>query len=354
MRHVLITGGAGFIGCLLARRLLEKGDQVTVFDNLHPQVHTEQGRPARLPAGANLQVGDVTHEDNWRSLLALGRPDVVVHLAAETGTGQSLTAASRHAAVNALGTARMLDAFSRLGWTPSRMLLSSSRAVYGDGAWRDREGRVFYPAGRSHADLEAGRWDCMAPGNHPGVPLANDARTTQCNPTSVYGATKLVQEHMMAAWCRAFGSQLSVLRLQNVYGAGQAVGNPYTGVLTFFARQVRSGQQVEVYEDGQIIRDFVHVDDVVSAMCLALDSQDSDPTPIDIGCGQSTTIAEVAALMSRASGIPCRVSGRFRDGDVRSAWANIDAARARIGYAPAVPLETGLQRLIDSVPPLSA
>lgn len=350
MKQVLITGGAGFIGCLIAERLVKSGCEVVVFDNLHPQVHTSHGLPSRLPAAARLVLGDVCSPDNWRSLLQTTRPDTVVHLAAETGTGQSLTESRRHASVNTLGTAQMMDAFTAAGHTPERVLLSSSRAVYGDGAWEDSTGKRFYPRGRTHDDLAAQRWDCRAPDGTSGRPLANDARETQVNPISVYGATKLAQEHMLSAWCRAFGSVLTVLRFQNVYGAGQAIGNPYTGVLTFFARQARAGKNIDVYEDGQIIRDFVHVDDVVSAMHLALQRDDGDATPIDIGCGSATTIAEVARLMARLGGVEAQVTGRFRDGDVRSAWASIEQAQTRLGYAPHVTLETGLKALLDSVP----
>lgn len=352
MRQTLITGGAGFIGCLLAERLLADGQEVIVFDNLHPQVHTERGVPPRLPKGARLVLGDVCSSDNWRSLLQTCRPDTVVHLAAETGTGQSLTSSLRHASVNVVGTSAMLDAFTATKHVPERMLLSSSRAVYGDGAWVDSKGQRFYPLGRTHQDLEAKLWDCRGSDGVAGKPAANDARDTHPNPISIYGATKLTQEHMLAAWSRAFGSKLTVLRLQNVYGAGQAVGNPYTGVLTFFARQVKAKQPIDVYEDGQIIRDFVHVDDVVSAMHLALKANQHHDTAIDIGCGQASTIAEVATLMSKVSGVPSRVSGKFRDGDVRSAWASIDQAKARLGYSAKVPLEVGLKALIDSVPAL--
>ncbi|MGV3621466.1 MAG: NAD-dependent epimerase/dehydratase family protein [Archangium sp.] len=352
MKQVLITGGAGFIGCLLAERLLASGHEVIVFDNLHPQVHTERGIPSRLPKGVRFVLGDVCSADNWRSLLQTCAPDTVVHLAAETGTGQSLTASNRHASVNVVGTSQMLDAFSAHKLMPQRMLLSSSRAVYGDGAWLDAKSERFYPRGRTRADLEAKQWECRGPDGAPARPAANDSRDTFPNPISVYGATKLAQEHMLSAWCRAFGTSLATLRLQNVYGAGQAVGNPYTGVLTFFARQVKSKQPIDVYEDGEIIRDFVHVDDVVSAMVLALQAPSIDEQPIDIGCGQRTTIAEVAALMSKASGVEFRISGKFRDGDVRSAWANIDQARHRLGYEARVPLAEGLRKLIDAVPAL--
>ncbi|PZR13476.1 MAG: NAD-dependent dehydratase [Archangium gephyra] len=350
MKQVLITGGAGFIGCLLAERLLKAGVEVVVFDNLHPQVHTEPGVPSRLPKGARLVLGDVCSADNWRSLFHTLRPDAIVHLAAETGTGQSLTQSHRHASVNVVGTSLMLDALTAVKHVPSRMLLSSSRAVYGDGAWRDSAGQLFYPPGRSRSQLEAAQWDYLDANGKVATAVANDARIVASNPISVYGATKLAQEHMLSAWSRAFGSALTVLRFQNVYGAGQAIGNPYTGVLTFFATQARAGKPIDIYEDGKIIRDFVHVQDVVSAVHLALAREGGHPTAIDIGCGEATDIAYVAKMMAKLGGVEARVTGRFRDGDVRAAWASIEQAQSVLGYKAAVPLETGLRELLDSVP----
>ena len=349
-RQVLITGGAGFIGCELGHALAAQGFEVHAFDNLHPQVHTTLGAPKRLAPGVSLHLGDVTSADNLRALFQLIRPPVIVHLAAETGTGQSLTQAARHAGVNALGTAQLLDALSAAGHRPEQLLLASSRAVYGDGAWQEPGGPVFYPVGRTRADLEARSWNPRGPSGRPGAPLPSVAGQTSPNPISVYGATKLVQEQMLAAWCRAFGVPLTVLRLQNVYGAGQALGNPYTGVLTFFARTVHTRGQLDVYEDGEIVRDFVHVDDVVQAMVKALAQPVAGVRTFDIGSGAPTTIHQVAQLMAKkASAPPPQVSGRFRDGDVRAASCQIDAARRELGYAPKVSLSDGLDRLLAHV-----
>lgn len=346
----LITGGAGFIGCQVATRLLAAGLEVVVFDNLHPQVHGGQGLPAALPKAVRFIAGDVTLPSNWQTLLKLTRPDVVVHLAAETGTGQSLTEASRHAGVNVLGTAQLVDALSAAKHVPERFVLASSRAVYGDGAWQDERGARFYPAGRTRAALEAKQWDPPAPGGGAARPVPASAADTTPNPISVYAATKLTQEHVLAAWCRAFGSALNVLRLQNVYGPGQAVGNPYTGVLTYFATRAVAGLGLEVFEDGQIVRDFVFIDDVADALTAAALGSTTGCETVDIGSGSPTTILEVAKTMARLAGSPAPVvSGKFRDGDVRAASCSIAAARALLGYAPKVTLEAGLARLLDGV-----
>jgi dTDP-L-rhamnose 4-epimerase len=314
-------------------------------------VHTGPGLPAALPKGVQFVAGDVTVTANWETLLKLHRPDVVMHLAAETGTGQSLTEANRHALVNVSGTAQLLDALTRAKHTPSHFVLTSSRAVYGDGPWRDANGSIFYPGGRTRAALEAAQWDAKGPDGKPAVALPSSAAGTFPNPVSVYGATKLTQEHLLSTWCRAFGAGLSVLRLQNVYGPGQALGNPYTGVLTFFAQRAVAKQPLDVYEDGKIVRDFVFIDDVADALTLAATKGGSGVRTVDIGSGQATTIHEVARTMARLAGAPEPVvTGRFRDGDVRAASCSIAAARSELDYQPKVSLEAGLTALLQSVP----
>ena len=347
-RSILITGGAGFLGCELSSRLVQRGDRVVVLDVLHPQVHHLPGLPERLDPDVELLPVDVTDPSSWSATLRMVEPDCVVHLAAETGTGQSLTEASRHSAVNVVGTTRMTDALGAAGVVPSHVVLASSRAVYGEGQWRSGE-TVFSPPGRRHADLAAGRWDPIGPEPHRGpmVPLASGAPSTPPMPTSVYGATKLAQEHILGAWCAAMGSALSVLRLQNVYGPGQSLGNPYTGIVTLFARQAKQRQEIDVYEDGEIVRDFVFIDDVVDALMAALHQPPPHQRTIDIGSGQGTTVAELALMMADRMGAPTpRVSGKFRDGDVRAAFADITQAELDLGWKPAWRLEDGMEALL--------
>ena len=342
----LITGGAGFIGCHLASRLLAAGHEVTVADNLHPQVHTEPGLPRALPRDVRFVPLDVTLGENFTTLFRYFKPDVVVHLAAETGTGQSLTQSRRHTNVNVNGTACLLDALHAAGHVPEQFLLSSSRAVYGEGAWKTAEGAQFYPGCRSRVQLEKKQWAHRGPRGESAEPVANRADQVFPQPVSVYGATKLAQEHVLSAWCSAFGSALTVFRCQNVYGPGQSPGNPYTGVLTFFATQAARKQRLDVYEDGEIYRDFVHVEDVVSAMAAALAQPAPGVRTLDLGAGVRSTILEVARSVSKLYGIDApAVSGRYRDGDVRSAWADISLTRAAIGYTPKWKIDDGLASL---------
>jgi dTDP-L-rhamnose 4-epimerase len=354
-RRILITGGAGFIGCHLATHLVRRGDSVDLLDNLHSQVHPGPGLPELLPEGARLLPGDVTVAGSWDAILRLSAPDVVVHLAAETGTGQSLTEASRHASVNVVGTTQLLDALFRNDVRPAHLVLASSRAVYGDGPWRDADGSVHHPPGRTHEALEAGRWDPVDEAGRPMEPLPAVAGQTPARPTNVYAATKLAQEHVLEAWTSAFGVDLSVLRLQNVYGPGQSVANSYTGVLTFFAAAASRGEVLDVYEDGRIVRDFVHVLDVVDAFVRAIDTTPGGTRLLDVGSGRPVTIHEAARAIAKAYGAPePRVSGRFRDGDVRAASCSVEAIAADLGWAPARSFDDGIADLAGWVGDLPA
>ena len=204
------------------------------------------------------------------AVLRLFQPSQIVHLAAETGTAQSLSEATRHGSVNVVGTTQLLDALSRAALVPDQLVLASSRAVYGEGAWQCGS-EVFYPQPRSHAQLMAGIWDPQGPTNDPVVPLPSCAGRTEPRPTNIYAATKLAQEHILAAWTAAHDANLSMLRLQNVYGPGQSLTNSYTGIVALFARLAREQRALEVYEDGRIMRDFVYIDDVVDALFAAID-----------------------------------------------------------------------------------
>lgn len=346
-KAIIITGGAGFIGSALASRLGEHGLPIIAVDNLHPQIHPEQRRPDALPAFVSLYVGDVTHAQTWDEVLARWHPEVVVHLAAETGTGQSLTEATRHADVNVVGTTAMLDAFSRHGKVPSHIVLASSRAVYGEGAWRDEDGAVFYPPSRSHDVLAASQWNPVSPsGAGKPMPLAHAAGLVFPNPTSVYGATKLAQEHILAAWSGAMRVPLSIFRLQNVYGPGQSPFNAYTGIITLFHRLARKGEALEVYEDGEIGRDFVFIDDVVSALVAGMKDVPSSRRTLDVGHGVPTTIHEAARAIAALHGAPEPViCGKFRDGDVRWAVADVHPLATTLGVTATVSFEEGARRV---------
>jgi dTDP-L-rhamnose 4-epimerase len=347
---VLVTGGAGFIGCAVAPHLLERGLSVVAVDNLLGQVHPESRRPAALPRSVELVVGDVADPAVWDELLARVRPSTVLHLAAETGTAQSLTESTRHAMTNVVGTTAMLDAFVRHDAMPDHLVLTSSRAIYGEGPWQDADGGVFEPAPRSHAQLAAAQWDHVDAQGRPATPLAAHGASTHPNPSSVYGSTKLAQELVLRNWSASFSVPLSVFRLQNVYGPGQSPHNPYTGIITLFHRLASRGETLDVYEDGEINRDFVYIDDVVSALVAGIDhpADATAPRILDVGNGVVTSIHDAARMIAAHHGAPEPVvSGKFRDGDVRSAWADISATRAALGWSPAWSFEDGSSAVSD-------
>jgi len=337
----LVTGGAGFIGTALSRTLPDHFDRVVAFDNLHPQIHPSAVRPTDLDDRVELVVGDVTSAADWDELLADVKPTAVVHLAAETGTGQSLTEATRHAAVNVVGTTEMLDAFVRHDLRPDKIVLTSSRAVYGEGAWVDDDGAVTYPGQRTAQMLESGQWD------FPGLTATPfESSRVAPAPTSVYGSTKLAQEHILLSWCLAMQVTPVIYRLQNVYGPGQSLSNPYTGIVSFFAQRAKAGDVIPVYEDGEIIRDFVFIDDVASAVVQGLLHSGANRHAYDIGSGEGTSIMTLARTIAEIYGAPePQVNGMFRNGDVRAASCDVTAAASALDWRPQVMVTEGVERL---------
>jgi len=337
----LVTGGAGFIGCALSSALADHFEKVVALDSLHPQVHPSSSRPQALDSRVQFVQGDVTDAKVWDELLADFTPDVVIHLAAETGTGQSLTEGSRHAQVNVVGTTQMLDAFVRHNKLPARIVLTSSRAVYGEGRWTDAEGKGAYPGQRTRDQLEQSQWD------FPGLKATPfNSHTTEPRPTSIYGATKLAQEHVLKAWCLSMGVTPIILRLQNVYGPGQSLINSYTGIVSLFARLAKDGKSIPIYEDGHIIRDFVFIDDVAAAIVAATLEGNAKDEPYDVGSGQATSIAELATIVAAHYGAPePHVTAAFRHGDVRHASCTIDETRTALSWAPQVMVREGVDIL---------
>lgn len=343
---ILITGGAGFIGCAVSQKLLGQGYRVIAVDNLHPQIHPTQKRPEALHPDVELVIADVCDADFWDGFLADKRPHTVVHLAAETGTSQSLTESNRHAMVNVVGTTQMLDAFTRHEAIPQAIVLSSSRAVYGEGMWRTQDGQGFYPDVRSHQQLSRAEWDFSRAGQKA-EPLPHRASEVMPNPSSIYGSTKLAQEHIIKSWCAAMQVSASILRFQNVYGPGQSPFNPYTGIINLFHRAAYAKQPIQVYEDGVIGRDFVYIDDVADSVIASIFTPAESLRILDVGSGNVTTIFEAATLIAALHGAPEPViCGKFRDGDIRWAVADADPLAEELGVRAKVDFASDGARLV--------
>lgn len=339
-KNVLVTGGAGFIGCALAHSAHDAASWVAM-DNLHPQVHPE-GKQPDLPESARLFIGDVTKESDWSALLSIFRPEIVIHLAAETGTGQSLSEASRHASVNVLGTTQLLDALSRHNIAPELIVLTSSRAVYGEGEWINERGDSASMQMRTHQMLNSGIWDFEG---HEAQPSSH--HKTKPAPTSIYGATKLAQENIVRAWCGSHDVGFAILRLQNVYGPGQSLTNSYTGIVALFAQLAAEDQPIPLYEDGNVVRDFVFINDVVRSIHSAVHrGVQNQELLADVGSGVPTTIMGLAKAISSHYGSPAPiVTGQFRDGDVRYACADPSGWKDLGSWEPTVSLEEGIEHL---------
>jgi dTDP-L-rhamnose 4-epimerase len=342
---VLVTGGSGFIGRHLARALLERGDRVRVLDSLIEQVHPTRSRPVELDPEVELVVADIRNQAGVRT--ALENVDSVVHLAAEVGVGQSMYAVDRYTSVNDYGTAVL---FQELIAQPvRRVVVASSMSIYGEGLYRTADGTVVEDVVRSDR-AAGGGWDPVDSEGRPLVPVPTPESKRPAL-RSVYAIGKYVQERMTLTLTRQYGMEGAALRLWNIYGPGQALSNPYTGVLAIFASRIANGKRPMVFEDGQQRRDFVHVRDVARAFLLALDRPEADGGVFNIGSGEDRTIEEVALLQAASMGRPDlepEITNQARAGDIRHNIPDLTRAR-ELGYQPREGFSEGLAELAEWV-----
>ncbi|HEX2167783.1 MAG TPA: NAD-dependent epimerase/dehydratase family protein, partial [Longimicrobiales bacterium] len=289
-RHVLITGGGGFIGSHLADALLANGDRVRVLDCLSPQVHGEDaGRPEYLAPDVELVVGDVRDPRAVRD--ALARIDVVYHFAAMVGVGQSMYQINDYTSVNGLGTAVLLEAL--IERPVERLVVASSMSIYGEGLYRDAAGMLQAGQERTLNQLRAAEWELRGADGGILQPIATPETKTP-SLSSVYALSKYDQERLCLMIGRAYGIPAVALRFFNVYGPRQALSNPYTGVLAIFSSRLLNERPPLVFEDGGQRRDFVSVHDVARACVLALDAPQAAGVAINVGSGQSWTVRAIA------------------------------------------------------------
>lgn len=353
MNKILITGGAGFIGSRLALHLLDKGYYVRVLDNLSPQIHGDN--PECSPTYRTIKerveflLGSVTCESDVAA--ALEGVDAVVHLAAETGTGQSMYAIRHYSDVNIGGTALLLDMIASGRTSVGKMVVASSRAIYGEGKYHCAEHGFIFPSGRSGESMAAGDFSVTCPACGRAAQMVATDEDSLARPSSVYGITKLTQEQMVLAVGKSLGISAVALRYQNVYGPGQSLSNPYTGILSIFSTRIRNGSPINIFEDGKESRDFVYIDDVVRATYAALSQRGPLVDVFNVGSGVATDVLTIASTLQRLleREVATTVTGQFRLGDIRHNFADLTRIRKTFAFQPSVSVEDGLRRFVEWV-----
>ena len=340
-----MTGGAGFIGRTLCHELLKFKNEVVVVYSLSLQIHGPNAKPEEIFgddfAKLSFFKGDV--RDPELMAKALAGCNTVVHLAAETATAQSMYAMSDCVNVNVVGTAAILEILTQLHLRP-RLIVASSLAIYGEGAYRSGKGTLFFPVNRKVSDLTAGRFEIYDEDGEPAslVPTPESAPSNGC---SVYGISKFAQEQLVLTYCRANGLQGAALRFQNVFGPGQSLRNPYTGILSIFSSLLLNGQDVRIFEDGRESRDFIDVSDVVNSIMLSINKDLKVPVAVNIGTGVRTSVMHIAqtlkAIYKSKSNV--EVTGEFRVGDVRHCTADVTLAEQILGFRSKMSFEAGIK-----------
>ena len=352
-QNILITGGAGFIGSRLSNRLIAEGYKVRVLDNLSPQIHGSSPELSSLFLSLNSDVefirGSVTNSDDL--MAALDGIDTLVHLAAETGTGQSMYAIQHYSDVNVGGTALLLDLIANKSLPIKKIVVASSRAVYGEGRYRCVQHGYVYPSSRFSEDMKSGDFEVHCPSCGAAVELVATDEETPVKPSSVYGVTKLTQEQLVLNVGRALGISAIAFRYQNVYGPGQSLSNPYTGILSIFSTRIRNKSPINIFEDGKESRDFVYIDDVVSVTAQAVKYDKLLVDAFNVGSGISTDVLTIAKTLQKLLGIkvPTSISGQFRVGDIRHNFADLAKLRSTFNFEPTVSIEQGLANFVNWV-----
>ena len=349
MNKVLITGGAGFIGSNIALTLIKKGYGVTVLDSLSEQIHgvnPEKTSPLYQSIRDKVKFikGDVNNRADWEQ--ALKDIDFVIHLAAETGTGQSMYEIKKYVDTNIGGTALLLDILTNTKHHVKRVVVAESRAIYGEGKYHCPQCGDVYPLERKDEDMAKGDFECKCPKCGGEVKLVATTEDSDIHPSSVYGISKQVQGQLVHLVCKSIGVESVSFRYQNVYGPGQSLTNPYTGILSIFSTRIKNGNGLNIFEDGKETRDFVYIDDVVDATILGMEVPEANGHVFNIGTGVATDVLTVANTLCEKYGIkvPITVSGNYRLGDIRHNYADFTLARKILGFTPNWNFSDGIEQ----------
>ena len=354
MQKVLITGGAGFIGSHIALKLIEKGYGVTVLDNLLEQIHgADPDKTSPLYGSIKDKVRFIKADVCDKEALEEGLRDVdyVIHLAAETGTGQSMYEIKRYVDVNIGGTALLLDILTNTKNHVKRVVVAESRAIYGEGKYHCEKCGDVYPTERKDENMAKGDFECHCPKCGGKLTLVATTEDSAIHPSSVYGIGKQVQGQLVHLICKNIGIESVSFRYQNVYGPGQSLTNPYTGILSIFSTRIKNHKEINIFEDGKETRDFVYIDDVADATIAGMEVPEANGYVFNVGTGVATDVLTVAQTLCKHYGIevPLKVSGNYRLGDIRHNYADITLAKNILNFQPKVTFDEGIKRFTDWV-----
>ena len=350
MKKVLITGGAGFIGSNVTRQLLKDGFEITILDNFLPQIHGDKNELANdLKDVVTLIRGDVSNKSIFYD--SLKGQDAVIHYAAETGTGQSMYNISHYSNVNIQSTANLCEYIVNIPNQIKTVIVASSRSIYGEGKYISPNHGEVYPDSRTYNNTKHSfEVSCPISGKF-NLKLTGTDEGSLIHPSSFYGITKQVQEQMIILACKLKNINGFALRYQNVYGPGQSLKNPYTGILSIFSRLALKNEEINIFEDGMESRDFVYINDVVKATIKCLDDNIKGQHILNVGSGVPVTVNEVAKEMVEYlnSSSQIKISGAFREGDIRHNYADLKLAKKIINFVPEWSFKQGLHSFLKWV-----
>lgn len=350
---VLISGGAGFIGSNLALKLMDRGYEVVLLDNLSQQIHGENPEESYtynlVRDKCELIVGDVTKFEDWRR--ALKSVDIVVHLAAETGTGQSMYEINKYVDVNIGGTAKLMEVITNEINQVKKVVVAASRAVYGEGKFQCEEHGIVYPESREDQDMSRGDFEVKCPICNQNVEMLPTDEESKLHPTSVYGHTKQSQEELCMIVGKSINLPVVAFRFQNVYGPGQSLKNPYTGILSIFSTRIKNGNDLNIFEDGLETRDFVYIEDITDSIILGIENDNANFQSFNVGSGEKIDVLTVANTLKEkyGSNVNINVSGNYRLGDIRHNLGDLTKIRTLLGYEPKVKFTEGISNFVDWV-----